>query len=312
MTTGSSESGAVARLPERIAFLGFGLIGGSIALALRAAGYTGRLAAWTPNRSGPQAGLRRAVIDVAAATASEALDGADLVILAGPPMAVIAALDELAGPLRRSLAPNATITDVASTKGLIVARAEDLGLPFVGGHPMAGRETIGFEAATADLFVDRPWVVVAPDGTPASRFEPVEALARAAGARPVGMSAIDHDLAVAAISHLPLIAAAALVESVASDTDRWPAARELAAGGWRDMTRLARGDPEMGGGILATNARPILDAVRAYRDALDAWIVELDRLSDEAAPALPAPADAAQIRQKLESARAILEAEPPS
>ena len=312
MTTASSEASAaaVARLPDRIAFLGFGLIGGSIALALRAAGYAGRLVAWTPAGSGPRAGLEQGALDAAPATASKAIDGAGLVILAGPPMAVIAALDELAGPLHAALATGATVTDVASTKGLIVARAEDLGLPFVGGHPMAGRETTGFESATADLFVDRPWVVVAPDGAARRDIDGVEALARATGAHPISMSAIDHDLAVAAISHLPLIAAAALVESVAADAGRWPAARELAAGGWRDMTRLARGDVDMGAGILATNARPIAAAIRAYRDALDAWITELDRLSDESAPALPGPADVERVRAKLDAARATLETEP--
>ncbi|HYK96316.1 MAG TPA: prephenate dehydrogenase/arogenate dehydrogenase family protein [Candidatus Dormibacteraeota bacterium] len=312
MTTARSEAraAAIARVPERVAFLGFGLIGGSIALALRAAGFTGRVAAWTPAGSGPRAGLEGRVLDAAPASAREALEGAGLVILAGPPMAVLAGLDELAGPLRDALAAGATITDVASTKGLVVGRAEDLGLPFVGGHPMAGRESTGFEAATADLVMERPWVVVAPDGTAAEHVDRVEALARAAGARPVLMSAIDHDLAVASISHLPLIAAAALVESVAAHGERWPAARGLAAGGWRDMTRLARGDAKMGGGIIATNARPIAGAIRAYRDALDAWLEELDRLSDESAPALPAPADVERIRARLDAARAILESGP--
>ncbi|MEA2672833.1 MAG: prephenate dehydrogenase, partial [Chloroflexota bacterium] len=305
-----ARAAALARLPDRIAFLGFGLIGGSIALALRAAGFTGRLVAWTPAGSGPRAGLDQGALDAAPAMTSDAIDGAGLVILAGPPMAVIAALDDLAGPLRAALAPGATITDVASTKGLIVARAEDLGLPFIGGHPMAGRETTGFESATADLFVDRPWVVVAPDEAIGAHVDLVRALAMATGAHPIPMSAIDHDLAVAAISHLPLIAAAALVESVAADTERWPAARELAAGGWRDMTRLVRGDAEMGAGILATNARPIASAVRAYRDALDAWIAELDRLSDESAPALPRPADVERVRTKLAAARATLETDP--
>lgn len=309
MTTGSSDPAAVAALPDRIAFLGLGLIGGSIALSLRAAGYVGRLVAWTPDGTGPRAGLARGALDAAAATPEEALAGAALVILAGPPMAVLATLADLAGPLRESLAAEVTVTDVASTKGLIVGRAEDLRLPFVGGHPMAGRETTGFEAATADLFVGLPWVVVAPDGAASRDVGRVEALARATGARPVSMSAIDHDLAVAAISHLPLIAAAALVESVSADANRWPAARELAAGGWRDMTRLARGDADMGGGILATNARPIAAAVRAYRDALDAWITELDRLSDESAPALPTPAAAQRVRDKLAAARAILDSE---
>ena len=306
MRTAPSEAPG---LPDRIAFLGFGLIGGSIALALRAAGSRAHLAAWTPSGDGATAGLRAGVIDAAPKTAAAAIDGADLVILAGPPMAVLAGLDELSGPLRGSLARHAVITDVASTKAIIVARAEDLGLPFVGGHPMAGRETSGFGAAAADLFHDRPWVVIPASGAPKRGGDMVEALARAVGARPVVMSAIEHDLAVAAISHLPLVAAAALVESVAGDQSAWPAAGALAAGGWRDMTRLARGDPAMGGDILATNARPVAGALRGYRDAVDAWIAELEQISGEDAPALPDAQSADHLRDRLQAARDTLERE---
>jgi prephenate dehydrogenase len=268
------------------------------------------MAAWTPTGNGPRVARNAGTLDAAPATAAATIDGADLVILAGPPMAVLAGLDELAGLLRGSLGEHATITDVASTKAIIVARSEDLGLPFVGGHPMAGRETSGFGAATADLFEDRPWVVIpAPDAPERDRTR-VEALVRAVGARPVSMSAIDHDLAVAAISHLPLVAAAALVESVAGDADQWPGARALAAGGWRDMTRLARGDAGMGGDILATNARPVVDALREYRYALDAWIGELERISAEDAPALPDASSAERLRDRLQAARDALEREP--
>jgi prephenate dehydrogenase len=210
--------------------------------------------------------------------------------------------------MRERLAPGATVTDTASTKALIVATADGLGLPFVGGHPMAGRETAGFASAAADLFVGRPWVVAPADGASASDITRVEALAEAVGADPVRMTPIDHDLAVAAISHLPLVAAAALVEAGASDPDRWPVARALAAGGWRDMTRLARGDVDMGAGILATNARPIAGWLRAYRDALDGWLEELERASAEGAPTAPDAATMDRLRARLAGARASLDA----
>jgi prephenate dehydrogenase len=307
MTTRSTEpAAAVAALPDRIAFVGFGLIGGSVAMALRAAGSTAHLAASSPAGNGPAEGLRLGLLDEAPRNVAALLDGAGLVILAGPPMSVIQHVGHLGGPLRDRLAPGATITDVASTKALIVATAEDARLPFVGGHPMAGRETSGVGAATADLFEGRPWVVSPAESAAARDVERVEALATAVGARPLRMSPLDHDLAVAAISHLPLIAAAALVESVAGDADRWPAARELAASGWRDMTRLARGDADMGAGILATNARPIAGWLRDYRDALDAWLAELDRIADEAAPAVPEAASVTRLRARLEGARATL------
>jgi prephenate dehydrogenase len=267
----------------RIGLLGFGLIGGSIARALRerepgrSAGH--RIAAWSPSGEGPAAAARDGVIDRAAASPEEAISGADLVVLAGPAPVCLAQLDDLAGPWRTALAADAVVTDVASTKAAIVLRATALGLRFVGGHPMAGRETSGYAAARPDLFVDRPWVVVptTDDGAVAR----VEMLAEASGARPRRMTAAAHDDAVAAISHLPLVAAVALIEAVAGagpeDRDDWPTAAGLAASGWRDMTRLASGDVTMGAGIVTTNAPAIAARVRDLIAALDAWRVELER-----------------------------------
>jgi len=290
---------AIGRLPPRIAFLGFGLIGGSIALALREAGYAGSITAWTPRGAGPAEGVRRGVIESAAPTSTAAIDGADLVILAGPPLAVAAALGSEDSAWRARLHNDATVTDVASTKGRVVELAEAAGLRFVGGHPMAGREATGVGSATATLFVDRPWVVVPSTRARDVDVDRVAALAGAAGARPMRMTAIEHDTAVAAISHLPLVTAAALVESVAlSGAGRgdWPVARALAATGWGDMTRLARGDPEMGAGILDTNRAAVAARLRAYRAALDAWL-----------EALEGSADAAALRSRLEAAREALD-----
>lgn len=308
----AARAAAARGLPGRVAFLGFGLIGGSVAMALREAGWRGHTVAWTPGSRGPAEGLRRGLVDDIATTASAAIEGAGLVVLAGPPMSALQLLRDLAEPLRVAVANRATVTDVASTKALIVATAEDLRIPFVGGHPMAGRETTGVGAADADLFVDRPWVVIPADDTPRAHVERVEALATATGAKPVRMSALEHDLAVAAVSHLPLIAAAALVEAVASDPDRWAAGRPLAAGGWRDMTRLARGDTAMGADIIATNARPIAGHLRAFRAAIDGWLAELDAMTGEDRTVEPDEATVRRLRDRLAAARAELEREPGS
>ncbi len=166
-------------LPRRIAFLGFGLIGGSIAKAVRRGDRSIELTAWTPSGEGPWAGARLGVLDRAAATTEAAIDGAELIVLASPPIAVLRSLAELAGPWRPHLAGETTITDVASTKSAIVDAASALGLPFVGGHPMAGRETTGVAASTPDLFVDRPWVVVPASGAGDRDVARVEALATA-------------------------------------------------------------------------------------------------------------------------------------
>lgn len=200
-------------------------------------------------------------------------------MIAAPPLAALDLLDQLGGPLRGALASGAVLTDVASTKGAIVSRARGLDLPFVGGHPMAGREASGYVAASADLFRDRPWIVVS-DGATAHGMATVEALAAACLARPKRMSAAAHDNAVAAISHLPLVLAAALVEAVAGVGDTgsadWPDLAELAASGWRDMTRLARGDVAMGAGIVATNAQPIAARLRDVRAVIDGWLADLE------------------------------------
>jgi prephenate dehydrogenase len=291
-----TRADAAARLPSRIAFLGFGLIGGSIAAAVRSGGGRGsRTVAWTPAGVGPAEGVRRAFLDEAASSAAAALDGAELVVLAGPPLAIVATLARESGPLRAAAEAGATITDVGSTKRRIIDSAAAAGLAFVGGHPMAGRETTGAASATADLFVDRPWVIVPGGDARAVDVERVETLARATGARPIRLGADQHDAAVAAISHLPLVVAAALVESVAEDSRDWAIARSLAATGWSDMTRLAKGDPEMAAGILATNAPAVVARLRPMRDALDGWIEQLER--DAADP---------ELRVRLESVRRSL------
>jgi prephenate dehydrogenase len=296
--------GRTSAEPGRIAFLGFGLIAGSIALTLRERLTDGgqTLVAWTPDGRGPRAGLAAGALDDVAPTAAAAIADADLVVLAAPPTTVLRMLDDLGGSLGAALAPGATITDVGSTKARILERADAHGLPFVGGHPMAGREASGFEAATADLFVDRPWVVVPGGAATANDVERVDWLAMAVGARPIRMTAEDHDRAVAAISHVPLVLAAALVEAIAgadagSAPRDWATARGLAASGWADMTRLARGDAAMGAGILATNGPAVAARLQDLRRVLDEWIAELEI----------SPAVEARLRARLAGARARLE-----
>lgn len=258
----------------RIAFLGLGLIGGSIARAVREAGPSPvRLVAWTPSGIGPTQALADGVLDAVAASPTEAIAGADLIVLAASPLDCLGLLDGLGGSWRADVAPCATITDVASTKGAIVARADSHGLPFVGGHPMAGLEITGYAASTAALFVDRPWVVVPGAVAADDDIRRVEWLATACAAVPMRMEAEAHDVAVAGTSHLPLILAAALVEAVAAGGLE-PA---LTAGGWRDMTRLARGDVAMGSGIVTTNGPALAARIRRVRAVLDDWLAELER-----------------------------------
>jgi prephenate dehydrogenase len=291
-----------------IGFIGFGLIGGSIARAVRAGETSSRwtMSAWSPSGEGPRGAVADGVVDRMAGSPEEALTDSDLIVLAGPATACVAMLGDLAGRWRTVLPPRAVITDVASTKAVLLDRADAAALRYVGGHPMAGLEANGYAAARPDLFVDRPWVIVPGRVAEPADVERVAALARACRARVVRMDAATHDRAVAGVSHLPLLLAAALVEAVAGPTadathDDWRVASGLAASGWRDMTRLAHGDPGMGAAIAATNATELAARLRDVQAVLDAWLAELDR---------PGGPDEAAMRDRLRAARGRLE-DPP-
>jgi len=305
-TSGGSRAGNGDNQVVQLGIVGFGQIGGSIASALRARDGGGRewqVAAWSPSGDGPRRARADGVVDAAVSRFEDAVADADLLVLAAPPLACLELLDRLAGT---ELASGAVVTDVASTKRRIVERAGALGLPFVGGHPMAGRESSGYAAADPELFVDRPWVITGSDDearAPGAAIERVERLATAVGARPVRMDPLDHDAAVAAVSHLPLVLSAALVEAVAGRRGRTGAGdaadpRRLAAGGWASMTRLARGDVEMGTGILATNADLVAERLRAVRAAIDEWLAVLE--------AENGAVDAGDLRARLATARDAL------
>jgi prephenate dehydrogenase len=288
-----------------VGFIGFGLIGGSIARALRASKTRSAWSAtaWSPSGEGPRRAVDDGVIQRAAGSAQSALADADLVVLAGPATACLATLDELAGPWRDALPPDAVVTDVASTKAALVTRADAAGLCYVGGHPMAGLESTGYAASRADLFEDRPWVLVPGQAAAPADVERVSELVRACRARVVRLDATTHDRAVAGISHLPMLLAAALVDAVAgpgtgTSTDDRDVARRLAASGWRDMTRLARGDPGMGAAIAVTNAAALADRLRDLQAVLREWQAELER---------PGGPDEAIVLERLRAARAILE-----
>jgi len=282
----------------RVAILGLGQIGGSVGRALVAAGDPWRVAGWTRSADARHAAAADG-IDVAGSI-GEACTGADAIVLAVPPLACLELLDELAGGLRSATDRDAVITDVASTKAAICARAAGHGLRFVGGHPMAGREASGYAAADAALFAGRPWVIVPSDPPDIAAEDRVANIAATCGARIVRLGAVEHDAAVGAISHLPLVVAAALVEAVASGPG-WPDARDLASTGWASMTRLARGDVEMGAGILATNGPLVAGRLRDLRDVLDRWLADLDTETP----------DPDRLRERLAAAKRRLEDDDP-
>ena len=223
--------------------LGTGLIGASIGQGLRAAGW--QVAAWDPDPVVLERAVAVGAVDLELGH-GEVVPGADVVVLAGPPGAVVDAVGELE--------TESLVMDVAGVKGPVLAAARlDR---FVGTHPMAGRETSGPDAASAALFRGAAWVVVT-DGAVDADLELVEAVVELLGARPIRMTAAEHDTAVAAISHLPQVVASALIREAASETG----ALDLAAGSFRDLTRVAASDPDVWSDLLTANREAVAVAI---------------------------------------------------
>lgn len=277
-----------------VAIIGLGLMGGSLGLALRGNGAGRRLASAVVGYDAAPGVAQRAVargaLDLACATASEAASLADLLVIATPTLAAEDTLRAVAAHLR----PDAVVTDLCSVKAPLVRLApQALSMPqrFVGGHPMAGMERAGIEAATAELYRGAQWALTPTAATAPDALARVRALVVALGAEPVELDAEAHDAAVAGVSHLPLTLAVALMRTLAQ-ADDWPAMALLAAGGYRDATRVAAGDPVMGRDMLLANRAALLARLDSFTEALTAFREALAR------------GDAAEIEAALREAQA--------
>ena len=243
----------------RVAIIGLGLVGGSLARRLVQQGYTVTGVDW------PLVVRRalRARAITRGATRAEAAAASDVVVLAAPPSTNLRLLRRLA----RIAPPRLVLTDVSSVKGDIVREAARLGLRgFVGGHPMAGTEKQGFAASKAGLFEGAVWWLVPSRSSRANRA--VRDLVRAAGARPVVTEASRHDRVMAFLSHVPQVVAWALLETARRDS---VARRHVsrAGPGFRDMTRLARSPRGLWSDILAANRVEVRRALGALARSLE-------------------------------------------
>ncbi len=257
----------------RIAIAGVGLIGGSCGLALRAAGYGGEIVGVGRDRARLDEAVERGAIDRAETDLATGVAGAEVVLLAVPLGAMRPLLDALA-PV---LPADAVVTDAGSVKSSVVADARAaLGslARFVPGHPIAGTERSGVQAAFPELYRGRRVILTPVAETEESAIERVEALWTLTGAAVERLAVNAHDRLLASTSHLPHMLAFGLVDALARGEDPAGVFR-YAAGGFRDFTRIASSDPVVWRDICLANRDALLLALEAYREDLDAMTAEI-------------------------------------
>jgi prephenate dehydrogenase len=277
--TGSFSPGAV---PRTAAIVGLGLIGGSLALRLRAVG--ARITGIDIDPRALAAARARGAIDEASDSLAAAA-GADLVILATPIERIVDRAVALAPHLR----PDAVLTDTGSVKAPLVAAVEAAlpGVRFIGGHPIAGSEGRGFAAADPGLLDGRPFVLTPTGRTPPGAISMMRQVIVRIGMRPVELDPVQHDELAAQISHLPYLVSVALRRAAADD------ALAIAGRGFADMTRIARSPAPMWTAVCRANRAAILRALATFQEEVARLrrALEADRIGD----ALPPDADAAPI-----------------
>ena len=276
---------------KQLTIIGVGLIGGSLARALRVAGYVQEVVGVGRNLASLQQAVALGVVDRIETSLSRAAGDADMLVLACP----VGAMPEVFAAIAPYLSAKTVITDVGSVKGSIAEAARaHLGLhlhQFVPGHPLAGRECSGVAASLPDLFHARRVILTPLAETGATALAAVDAMWRAAGAAIVTMPVAEHDAILATTSHLPHLLAYALVNQLAQA----PATRrvfDFVGNGFRDMTRIAASDPVMWRDICLANRTAVLQAISGYRGQLDRLAQAIDN------------ADAAQLEAFFTHAQA--------
>ncbi len=282
----------------RVAIVGTGLVGASLGLALRRLDGVVTVVGFDRDPEQLAVALRRGAVASAADSAAQAVAGADIVVLAVPVSAIPGAAGEV-GPAMRA---GAILTDVASVKAPVVESLEQAagpGVHVIGGHPMAGSHEAGAAHASGELFVGATYLLTPTVGTDPGAYRRLHALVAAIGARPLAVDPAHHDAIVAVISHLPQLAATTLM-NLAADRARSEHAGLLllAAGGFRDATRVAASDPDLWLDICEQNRDAIVGVLDDYRERIGALRSAVDL------------GDATTLRRVLADARAARRALP--
>jgi prephenate dehydrogenase len=265
---------------NKIVIFGVGLIGGSVALALKKLPNPPQIIGVGRSEQSLQEALSLGLIDQAVTDIASALENADLVLIAAP----VAQTPAILRTIRPHLAAQTVITDAGSTKSDVMAYAQaELGdqfNQFVGGHPIAGAEKSGPGAAMADLYIGKNVILTPAESTSPQALQKVAALWQQCGAIVSNMRAQEHDSVFAAVSHLPHLLAFALVEDLAK-RDNAELLFKFAASGFRDFTRIAGSHPEMWRDIALANKQALLHELNMYQQAVTEMKTLLENNDDE-------------------------------
>ncbi len=281
---------------RRISIIGLGLIGGSLGMALCRANQPYHVVGYDLSAGTGQEALERRAVHEIAATLAAAVAGAEIVILAVPVEKVQAVVAEAAPYLR----PGTIVTDVASVKGVLSHSIPSVlpdGVYYIGGHPMTGAEQSGIWAADPFLFQNAVYLLTPGADLPPDVIDEVRTLITAIGGLPLLLEPEEHDLMVAVVSHLPHLTAAAMVNVAACFEAAHPGTLSLAAGGFRDTTRVAMGSPELWRQIFSANRPALLKVVKELVTELKEFYRQLER--GEMAAVEERLKQAASVRKEL-------------
>ena len=248
-------------------FIGLGLIGGSIARGLRRANKDITIMAYMRTRSKLEQAKADGTIDIILDGIDETLSACDVIFLCTPVEYNAVYLEKV----RPFLKPGALITDIGSTKTDIHQAVERLGYEdvFVGGHPMAGSEKTGYESSTDHLLENAYYIITPTKKSTPEQIDRIRQVALGIGALPIVLDYHEHDFSVAAISHLPHIIAYSLVNLVKKSDDANETMKTIAAGGFKDLTRIASSSPVMWQNICQSNSEQIVRLIDAYEEMLE-------------------------------------------
>lgn len=253
---------------NHLAIIGVGLMGSSLALALKQAGYVKRVSGYGRNIENLKRGVELGVLDDYQTSVADAVANADVVVVAVP----LGAMDKVFGEIAGAMSDSTVITDVGSAKATVIESARkhlaDKLAQFVPGHPIAGTERSGVEAGFATLYQDRKIILTPLEETSPDALNVIQNMWQVCGAQVELMDVLHHDKVLAATSHLPHMLAFSLVSHLSKMNDQ-DEIFSYAAGGFRDFTRIASSDPVMWRDICLANSEALLELIEGYQHELD-------------------------------------------